>query len=75
MIDYCDDSKLEAKVKEIRQQHRKRGLQNKLVNPEFAFLIRANVGLGHLLHELGATVNISELRRRVPAVPAEGRRG
>jgi hypothetical protein len=47
-------------------------LRNKLINPEFAFLIRANAGLGHLLHELGATVNISEVRRRVPAAPAAG---
>ena len=71
VIDYRDP-KSYAKFREISRQHQKLVLQNKLINPEFAFLIRANVGLGHLLHELGATVNISELRRRVSAAPAVG---
>ena len=71
VIDYRDP-KSYAKFREISRQHQKLVLQNKLINPEFAFLIRANIGLGHLLHELGATVNISEVRRRVPAAPLIG---
>jgi hypothetical protein len=74
VIDYRNP-KSYARFREFNRQHQKLMLQYKLINPEFAFLVRANVGLGHLLHELGATINISELRRRVPAVPADGRRG
>jgi hypothetical protein len=37
------------------------------MNPEYAFLSRADVGLGFLLEQLGAVVNISEIARRVEA--------
>jgi len=36
-------------------------LRNKLIAPDFAFLTRADLGLYHLLHRLGARVNISEI--------------
>jgi len=38
-------------------------LRNKLIAPDFAFLTRADLGLYHLLHRLGARVNISEIWR------------
>lgn len=71
VIDYRDP-KSQARFKEIANQHLRRVLQDKLINPEFAFLIRANLGLGYLLHEVGATINFSEIRRRVSAAPAVG---
>jgi NADPH-dependent 2,4-dienoyl-CoA reductase/sulfur reductase-like enzyme len=61
-------------VKEIRQQLRKRLLQDKLIDPEFVFVIRADLGLHHLLRELGAKINISEVWRRVADANAAGRR-
>ncbi len=75
VIDFRGDPRLESKLKEIRQQHRKRVLQDKLINPEFAFLMRADLGLHYLLRELGATINISEVWRRVSTAPAVGRHG
>ena len=70
VIDFRGDSKLDSKLREIRQQMRKRLLQDKLIDPEFAFVIRADLGLHYLLRELGAKVNISEVWRRVAAAAA-----
>jgi predicted unusual protein kinase regulating ubiquinone biosynthesis (AarF/ABC1/UbiB family) len=64
------DPKLEAKRKEIQRQYMKQVLRDKLINPEFVFLMRAEMGLHHFLHELGAVVNLSEVFRRVSATRA-----
>ncbi|HWX22954.1 MAG TPA: AarF/UbiB family protein [Candidatus Binatia bacterium] len=40
-------------------------LRDKLINPEFAFTSRADLGLYHLLHQLGAKVNVTQLQRQV----------
>jgi len=42
-------------------------MQDKLINPDFVYLFRAETGFWHLIGELGATVNISEISRRVSA--------
>jgi hypothetical protein len=41
--------------------------QNKLIEPEYAFLSRADTGLCFLLEQLGSVVNVSEIERRVEA--------
>jgi hypothetical protein len=64
------DPKLLAKRKEISRQYIKQVLRDKMINPEFAFLARSDMGLEHLLRELGAVVNLSEVFRRVSAVRA-----
>ena len=40
-------------------------LRDKLANPEFAFVSRADLGLYSLLHQLGALVNCKEIWRQV----------
>jgi hypothetical protein len=64
------DPKQEVKRKEIQREYLKQVLRDKLINPEFAFLGRSDMGLNHLLHELGAVVNYSEVLRRVAAARA-----
>jgi hypothetical protein len=44
-----------------------RVLRDKLINPEYAFITRADIGLRYLLQEIGATINYSEIERRVSA--------
>lgn len=70
VVDFRREAKLWSKLREIRRQYQKRILQDKLINPEFAFLMRADLGLHYLLGELGATINLSEVFRRVAATPA-----
>ncbi|MGP8235131.1 MAG: ABC1 kinase family protein [Limisphaerales bacterium] len=65
IIDYR--AGLDAKFKELGAAHMKRVLQDKLINPEFAFLGRADMGLFYLLRQLRAKVNFSEVWRRVAA--------
>jgi hypothetical protein len=43
----------------------KRAFRDKLMPAEFAFVSRAEMGLCHLLHELGARVNLETVWRRV----------
>jgi hypothetical protein len=75
VIDFRSDSRRQSKLKEIRRQHQQLVLRDKLINPEFAFVMRADMGLHHLLCTLGARINISEVWRRVAAAEAVGRRG
>lgn len=70
VVDFRSDAKSETKLKKIRQQLRTQMLRDKLINPEFAFLLRADLGLHYLLRELGAKLNFSEIFRRVSAAPA-----
>jgi hypothetical protein len=44
-------------------------LRDKLINPDFVYLTRSDMGFWHLLEEIGATVNVSEISRRVSATP------
>jgi len=75
LIDFRDDPGLKLKFKEVHNQYRKQILQDKLINPEFAFIIRADLGLHYLLRELGAKVNISEIFRRVASAPSVNQPG
>jgi predicted unusual protein kinase regulating ubiquinone biosynthesis (AarF/ABC1/UbiB family) len=45
----------------------KRAVRDKVTNPEFAFVSRAEMGLYSLLHSLNAKVNPTEIWRRVQA--------
>jgi predicted unusual protein kinase regulating ubiquinone biosynthesis (AarF/ABC1/UbiB family) len=74
VIDYRGDSRSKSELKELQKQYRLQMLQDKLINPEAAFLIRADMGLHHLLRELGAKVNVTEIIRRVSAAPPVGQR-
>ena len=58
---------LEKKMQAAWNRCALRVFQNKWINPEYAFLSRADVGLQFLLEQLGAVVNISEIARRVDA--------
>jgi hypothetical protein len=42
----------------------KKALRDKVTNPEFAFISRAELGLYSLLHQLNASVNVTETWRR-----------
>jgi tRNA A-37 threonylcarbamoyl transferase component Bud32 len=50
----------------------KRMLRDRLIPAEFAFVSRAEMGLCHLLHGLGARVNIETVWRRVTGAPVVG---
>ena len=75
VIDFRSDPRVQPKLKEIRRQHQQLVLRDKLINPEFAFVMRADMGLHHLLCLLGARLNVSEVWRRVAAAPSAGRHG
>jgi hypothetical protein len=62
-----------SKVKEIQRRMSRLILRDKLFNPDFAYVIRADMGFWHLLGEIGATVNVSELSRRVSKTPPPAR--
>ena len=62
----------DPKLFELAASNSKRALRDQLVNPEFAFVSRAELGFVHLLHELGAKVNMAAVWRRVSTAPAVG---
>jgi hypothetical protein len=43
-----------------------------MVNPEFAFISRADSGLYHLLHQMEARVDVRGIWGRVSGAPAIG---
>jgi hypothetical protein len=61
------DPAVEKRMRAAWARCARRLFQNKWINPEYAFLSRADVGLWFLLEQLGAVVNISEIARRVEA--------
>jgi hypothetical protein len=63
-VDYRD-----LKVWEFLRQNSKLALKNRLIVPDYAFIARAELGLYHLLHQLGARVNITEIWDRVSKAP------
>ena len=67
VIDFRNHRKRNAKAVEIRRRITKQSLQDKLINPDFIYIIRSDMGFWHLLGEIGATVNVSEICRRVSA--------
>lgn len=58
-----------SKVKEIQRRMAKHAFQDKLINPDFVYISRGDMGFWHLLGEIGATVNVSEISRRVSKSP------
>ena len=62
-----------SKAMEIERRMRRLILRDKLINPDFAYIMRADMGFWHLLGEIGATVNVSEIFRRVSATPPAAR--
>ena len=71
VLDFRGNAKRHAKLREINRQIRKRMLQDKLINPDFAFLMRADMGFFYLLRQIEAKVNVSEIWRRVAAARQE----
>jgi hypothetical protein len=68
VIDFRNHRK-NSKAAEIRRRMTKLALRDKLINPDFVYVMRADMGFWHLLGEIGATVNVSEICRRVAATP------
>jgi predicted unusual protein kinase regulating ubiquinone biosynthesis (AarF/ABC1/UbiB family) len=66
IIDF-NGKRLDPKVKELHRQIVIQTLRLKLINPEHAFLSRADIGIRYLLSETRARVNFSEIIRRVSA--------
>jgi hypothetical protein len=67
VVDFGKDARANSKTTEIQREMMNRVLRDKLINPEYAFLTRAEIGLRYLLREIGATINLSEIERRVTA--------
>jgi len=65
IIDFAKDPRWSGKMKEIQRELINRTLRDKLINPEFAFVTRADMGLRYLLQEIRAKINFSEIIRRV----------
>jgi hypothetical protein len=61
------DPAVEKKMRAAWNRCARRLFRNKWINPEYAFLSRADVGLHFLIEQLGAVVNLSEIARRVEA--------
>jgi predicted unusual protein kinase regulating ubiquinone biosynthesis (AarF/ABC1/UbiB family) len=67
VIDFRSERKKNIKAEPIRRRMRQLILRDKLINPDFVYLMRGDMGFWHLLGEIGATVNVSEISRRVSA--------
>jgi predicted unusual protein kinase regulating ubiquinone biosynthesis (AarF/ABC1/UbiB family) len=61
VIDYRDAVGRKPELKEAVRQYTIQILRDRLINPEFAFIMRADMGLHHLLRELAVRVNLTEL--------------
>jgi len=57
----------EKRLQAAKARTARKIFQNKLIEPEFIFLSRADQGICFLLEQLGAVVNVSEISRRVDA--------
>jgi predicted unusual protein kinase regulating ubiquinone biosynthesis (AarF/ABC1/UbiB family) len=67
VVEFGTDARMNSKLKEMHREMLNRVLRDKLINPEYAFITRADIGLRYLLQEIGATINYSEIERRVSA--------
>jgi serine/threonine protein kinase len=75
-VDYIIDfrnHRANSKAMEIQRRLTRLVLQDKLINPDFAYISRADMGFWHLAGEISATVNVSEISRRVAATPPAAR--
>jgi predicted unusual protein kinase regulating ubiquinone biosynthesis (AarF/ABC1/UbiB family) len=73
VVDVQNHPKKNPKVKEIQRRFLQQTLQDKLINPDFVYIVRADMGFWHLVGEIGATVNVSEISRSVSATPPDTR--
>ena len=64
--------KLNPTIRNINREIMSRTFRDKLINPEHAFLSRADIGLRYLLSEIRAKINVSEIIQRVSASPPPG---
>ena len=62
----------DPKLFELAKSNSKQAVRNRLFNPEFTFVSRAELGLVHLLHELGARVNERAVWHRVSTAATVG---
>ena len=62
----------QPRMLEILTQSMVQALRDRVTNPEFAFISRADLGLYHLLHQLGARVDVGGIWRRVSGAPSIG---
>ncbi len=62
----------DPKLLQVAANNSREILRSRVYNPEFAFLSRTELGLGHLLRELGAKVDYGAVWRRVSTQPAAG---
>ena len=65
--DFGGDSALMSKLKKIGMEHQRQVLRDKLINPDLAFVTRADMGLRYFLCELGAKVNLTKIWDKVAA--------
>lgn len=61
--------KKNPRFNELQRKFLRQTVRDKLINPEFVYLARGDMGFWHLLSEIRATVNVSEISRRVAATP------
>jgi serine/threonine protein kinase len=57
----------QPRMLEILTHAMMQAVRDRVINPEFAFISRADMGLYHLLHRLGARVDVGGTWRRVSA--------
>jgi hypothetical protein len=62
-----------SRVMDIERRMAKFILQNKLIIPDLTYVSRADMGFWHLVGEIGATVNVSEISRRISATSPPAR--
>lgn len=67
VVNVQNHPKKNPKVKEIQRRFLQLTLQDKLINPDFVYLVRADMGFWHLVGEIGATVNVTEISRHISA--------
>jgi hypothetical protein len=72
LIDFRNHRK-NSKVAEIERRMAKLIWQDKLINPDLVYAQRGDFGFWHLLGEIGAIVNVSEISRRVAVTPPAAR--
>lgn len=73
VIDFRNHLKKNSKVVELQRRMTQLTLRHKLINPDVIYIMRADMGIWHLLSEMDATVNASEISRRVAATPPPAR--
>ncbi len=73
VMDFRNYRKTRFKTADIHRRIIQQTLKDKLINPDFVYLSRTDMGFWHLVGEIGATVNLSEIFRRVAAAPPAAR--